>query len=267
MPRRNRTPGFTLIEIAIVLVVIVLVVGGILVGKNLIDAAGIRAQIFQIEKYNQAANTFKGKYGYLPGDIPNPDATRFGFLSRGTQAGQGDGNGIIQGYGDGELSGAIQAGEPVMFWVDLSTANMVDGTFNTAVPHRINARRNSVGASAPRSSMRSSSDNDTRTPCSSNIARTPAASSTDSDASIESPLQKSAATPVPETPRYQPPKLDAVLFAAPDFEETRAAGRANAFGCGPPVLHRDLRSVFHLALTLAFYAVCFRHQTSSHPGE
>jgi prepilin-type N-terminal cleavage/methylation domain-containing protein len=76
--------GFTLIELSIVLVIIGLIVGGVLVGQNLIAAAAVRAQISQIEKYQTAANAFRGKYGYLPGDIPNPYATQFGFQSRGS---------------------------------------------------------------------------------------------------------------------------------------------------------------------------------------
>ena len=87
--------GFTLIELSIVLVIIGLITGGILVGQDLIKAAETRGQISQIEKFNTAVNTFEGKYGYLPGDIPNPYATQFGFQSRGTWTGQGDGNGMI----------------------------------------------------------------------------------------------------------------------------------------------------------------------------
>ena len=37
--------GFTLIELSIVLVIIGLLVGGVLVGQDLIRAAGVRAQI------------------------------------------------------------------------------------------------------------------------------------------------------------------------------------------------------------------------------
>jgi hypothetical protein len=47
---------------SVVLVIIGLLVGGVLVGQNLIAAAGLRATISQIEKYNTAANTFRGKY-------------------------------------------------------------------------------------------------------------------------------------------------------------------------------------------------------------
>ncbi len=86
--------AFTLIELAIVLVIIGLIVGGVLVGQNLINAAAIRAQITQIEKYNTAANTFRGKYGYLPGDIPDPYTTQFGLVARGTNVrGRVEGNG------------------------------------------------------------------------------------------------------------------------------------------------------------------------------
>ena len=49
--------GFTLIELSIVLVIIGLIIGGILVGRDLINASAIRAQISQIDKYQQAANT------------------------------------------------------------------------------------------------------------------------------------------------------------------------------------------------------------------
>src|ERR1017187_6744999 len=92
---RNR--GFTLIELSIVLVVIGLIVGGVLVGQDLIKAAQVRAEVTQLEKFNSAVNTFRVKYAYLPGDIPDPDASRFGFQARGSGEGMGDGNGIIEG--------------------------------------------------------------------------------------------------------------------------------------------------------------------------
>jgi len=58
--------GFTLIELSIVLVIIGLIVGGVLVGRDLISAASVRAQITQIEKYQQAVNAFRDKYGGVP---------------------------------------------------------------------------------------------------------------------------------------------------------------------------------------------------------
>jgi len=133
--------GFTLIELSIVLVIIGLIVGGVLVGQNLITASEVRATITQVEKYNTAANTFRSKFGYLPGDINPTAAAQFGFVARGTNAGQGDGNGIIEGAGwngaGANIGTAEAAGETAMFWVDLSSApggHLIDGGFNTANP-------------------------------------------------------------------------------------------------------------------------------------
>lgn len=121
--------GFTLIELSVVLVIIGLIVGGVLVGQDLIKAAQVRAQITQIERYNTAVNTFRVKYGYLPGDIPNPDATTFGFAARGPNAGEGDGNGLLEGWNGVGASGSIVGNEITTFWSDLGTAGLIEGTF------------------------------------------------------------------------------------------------------------------------------------------
>lgn len=138
MENRRLSPGFTLIELSIVLVIIGLIVGGVLVGQDLISAAAVRAQVSQIEKFQTAMNTFRGKYGYHPGDIPNPDATRFGFASRGTCPGQGDGNGSVQADFGCAINGGVSfSGETGVFWVDMTSANgmnlnLIEGSFSTA---------------------------------------------------------------------------------------------------------------------------------------
>jgi len=131
----SQTQGFTLIELSIVLVIIGLIVGGILTGRDLIAASQVRATISQIEGYNTAANTFYGKYGFLPGDIPDPTASSFGFAARGSTRGEGDGNGILEGLGNPyyTASGIGQlGGETAMFWVDLSAAHLIPESFTTA---------------------------------------------------------------------------------------------------------------------------------------
>jgi prepilin-type N-terminal cleavage/methylation domain-containing protein len=138
LTRHVHARGFTLIELSIVLVIIGLIAGGILTGRDLIRAAEARATISQIERYNTAANTFREKYGYLPGDIKDPEASQFGFAARGLYAGEGDGNGVIEGAGsDGPNRnyGYTEGfGETTMFWVDVSAAHLIDGSFNTATP-------------------------------------------------------------------------------------------------------------------------------------
>jgi prepilin-type N-terminal cleavage/methylation domain-containing protein len=133
----KRRDGFTLIELSIVLVVIGLIVGGMLVGQNLINAAALRAQISQIEKYNTAANTFREKYGYLPGDITPQAVTQFNFTASPTRAGtagDGDGNGELDGTNGGSTTTSWnQGGESLYFWEDLSTnSHLIEGGFNTA---------------------------------------------------------------------------------------------------------------------------------------
>src|ERR1017187_6530961 len=105
--------GFTLIEMAIVLVIIGLIVGAVLVGQDLIRAAEVRATISQIEKYNTAVNTFRGKFNALPGDIAASLVTQLGFTVTPVRAGtggQGDGNGVIEGN-DGPVNDNLTNGE------------------------------------------------------------------------------------------------------------------------------------------------------------
>src|ERR1700733_3923945 len=95
--------GFTLIELSVVLVIIGLIVGGILVGRNLVDASEVRAQITQIEKLNQAVNTFRDKFNGIPGDLILTSATQFGFNTYGCDGtpAHRDGNGLLDGWAGG----------------------------------------------------------------------------------------------------------------------------------------------------------------------
>ena len=125
----GKLAGFTILELSIVLTIIGLIVGGVIVGRDMINLAAIRAQMTQIERYNTAVHTFQMKYNCLPGDCAN--ATTFGFVARGGTAGQGDGNGLIEGWFGGSNMGFYEAaGETVMFWMDLASANLIAGAFN-----------------------------------------------------------------------------------------------------------------------------------------
>ncbi|MDG1287994.1 MAG: prepilin-type N-terminal cleavage/methylation domain-containing protein [Rickettsiales bacterium] len=128
----HQKSGFTLVELAIVIVIIGLIIGGVLVGQDMIKSAEVRATIGQWESTNAATNTFRDKYGYIPGDINQTRATDYGFYVRtGVAAvGNGDGNGLLDGCALG--AGTVQGCETVLYWRDLNDAEMIDGWFQAA---------------------------------------------------------------------------------------------------------------------------------------
>lgn len=59
--------GFTLVELAIVLVVIGILLGLVLKGKSVIDAANSRAEVARLSKIRTAVQSYFTKYDRLPG--------------------------------------------------------------------------------------------------------------------------------------------------------------------------------------------------------
>jgi prepilin-type N-terminal cleavage/methylation domain-containing protein len=82
--------AFTLIELAVVLIVIGLVAGGVVAGQNMIKSAKMRSQITELQDYRKAVNTFIEIYGGIPGDISN------GVDQWGAQTTNGDGDGQLE---------------------------------------------------------------------------------------------------------------------------------------------------------------------------
>lgn len=112
--------GFTLIELAIVLVVIGLLLGGVLKGQELIESARVRNLISQMDSIKAAYYAFQDKYQAAPGDYP-------GALAHANLSGIS--NPQVGGNGDGVVQDTPQARETLLLWVHLSHANLIAGSY------------------------------------------------------------------------------------------------------------------------------------------
>ena len=108
--------GFTLVEIAIVLVIIGLLLGGILKGQEMITQAKIKNVIADMSGVSAAMYGYQDRYKALPGDDKLAD--RWGMAVPASA-----GNGVIEGkYSDDA------AKESMLFWEHLRRAGFVSGT-------------------------------------------------------------------------------------------------------------------------------------------
>ena len=154
--------GFTLIELAVVLVVIGLVTAGVVVGRTMIRAAEVREAMSEYGRYVQAIGEFKDKYRALPGDLRN--ATEYwgdngscpeGTISiRGTATCNGNGDGII-GTSDGlgmYKSDVGTALEWFTAWQQLANAGFIEGLF-TGSRWTVGTRQSWPGMNVPTSKL------------------------------------------------------------------------------------------------------------------
>ena len=111
---KAKREGFTLVEIAIVLVIIGLLLGGILKGQEMINQAKIKNVIADISGVSAAMYGYQDRYRALPGDDKN--------AARWSGATAGDGNGLIIG------KWTEAAKESTAFWDHLRRAGFVSGS-------------------------------------------------------------------------------------------------------------------------------------------
>src|SRR3989442_3754640 len=108
-PMTKRMQGFTLVEIAIVLVIIGLLLGGILKGQEMITQAKIKNVIADFSGVSAAYHGYQDRYRAIPGDDPNA-ATRWASMTNPAPV-QGNGDGIVAGtYNKGGAAGAPRGG-------------------------------------------------------------------------------------------------------------------------------------------------------------
>ena len=93
--------GFSLIEITIALIILGLLISGITVGSTLLDQAGNRAVITELDGYNNSIMAFRLAYGGIPGDYDKPKDIS---LHNGTTCAiEANGGGELKGDGNGQI--------------------------------------------------------------------------------------------------------------------------------------------------------------------
>jgi prepilin-type N-terminal cleavage/methylation domain-containing protein len=116
---KNQQSGFTLVEIAIVLVIIGLLLGGVLKGQELINSAKVKnlAQDFKnVELYIYG---YQDRFKAIPGDDPRAQTN----IPGGAASDNGNGNGII----DGVWNSTTATDESAKFWRAVRLTNFAAG--------------------------------------------------------------------------------------------------------------------------------------------
>ncbi|MDA0224493.1 MAG: prepilin-type N-terminal cleavage/methylation domain-containing protein [Proteobacteria bacterium] len=116
---KSKQKGFTLVEIAIVLVIIGLLLGGILKGQEMITQAKIKNGVADFSGISAAYHGYQDRYRAIPGDDPGA-AARWAVAPAATS---GNGDGVVAG-----LYNATAAAESRNWWDHLRRAGFVAGT-------------------------------------------------------------------------------------------------------------------------------------------
>ncbi len=119
--------GFTLVEMAIVMIIIGLLIGGILKGQELIVNAQVAMTASQYKGFLAAEATFVDNYNALPGDIPDGLAqTRIPNCNAANFCTGGNGDSQL-GTPVTALGTPISDAENILYWKHLSLADLITG--------------------------------------------------------------------------------------------------------------------------------------------
>ncbi len=133
----NNESGFTLVELAIVMIIIGLLIGGILKGQELINNSRVTATVAQIKGIDGAISTFRDKYSALPGDMANPAGRLPGCNAVPCNV-TGNGDSVILANAAGANFGSAVPvatgvnGEGVRAFSHLAAGDMISGVNPTA---------------------------------------------------------------------------------------------------------------------------------------
>jgi len=124
--QRRSEQGFTLVELAIALMIIGLLLGAVLKGNELFENARVTKTATYIKAYETAATSFRTSYGALPGDITDPGARLPNCTTAPCNTG-GDGDGYLILVGSSYTGGWTYGTETSNFWLHLAKTNFIAG--------------------------------------------------------------------------------------------------------------------------------------------
>jgi len=127
MMKRNQS-GFTLIEIAIVLVIIGLLLGGVLKGQELINSAKVKNIATDFKNIPVYIYGYQDKFRALPGDDLQVASHVGATACTPASTSCAQGNGVINGQWD-DLT---IASESFVFWQHVRLAGLAPGSTDTA---------------------------------------------------------------------------------------------------------------------------------------
>lgn len=118
--------GFTLVELAIVLIIVGLIIGGILKGQELIANAQITRTVTEMKNFQAALSTFKEAYAALPGDMDDATDRIPGCDGIAMMCLNGNGDGFINRR-PGQTVRLNNRAEEVFFFTHLAKADLITG--------------------------------------------------------------------------------------------------------------------------------------------
>jgi prepilin-type N-terminal cleavage/methylation domain-containing protein len=122
--------GFTLVEIAVVLVIIGLLLGGVLKGQELVESARVKNATNLFNSISSGVNGYRDRYRNMPGDdccVANKTARSATWAAAMAGTGQNaQPNGVVDDANVGAW-GAFYGWQHVTFWLDLYAGGFLTG--------------------------------------------------------------------------------------------------------------------------------------------